>query len=388
MPKKAPLALEISKCIVHGGTPHEKERWLLWSRKHYTGKRVQQYFVTRDSAVEERDRLLAQHAAQGAEADKLTGAERADAAAAIKILAGRASLVDAAKTWERNEKSTAGHKTVDEVIPLHLERLKKKGNTAKYIRAQRWSLELFSRSKGASGISFGSRNIAEILPAEIEGWLHAQGWEGQNLRNYARDVSMLFNHAINFENLMTWNPVKGVTKPKFRQKAPDILTIAETLRLLKLAPDWDLLAMVAIGLFAGIRVEELLKLRWEWFYWSEKEIRLPGWVKANKITKTGQPRNVDIYPVLLAWIKNPPKRGLVTAIKGIRRRREALIAAATITGKRNFLRHSFASHHAAMFRDPGALQHLLGQQTPSVLYKYYVQAVPGAEAKRYFALKP
>ena len=56
--------------------------------------------------------------------------------------------------------------------------------------------------------------------------------------------------------------------------------------------------------------------------------------------------------------------------------------------KRNALRHSFASYHAAKHRNPGALQMLLGQETPSIMFRHYIAAVSKREADIFFNLRP
>lgn len=386
MPKKAPLPLEISKCTVHQGTKHEKDRWLLWSRKSYSGKRVQRYFVTKEAAEKVQEELLAQNAARGAAADELSSADRVDAANALKILNRRASLEDAAKAWEEHKAPKHQSVKISEVISEHLANLKRRDNQKSYLRAQEYSLGVFARGHGRSETPFAERDIKEIAWQDLDAWLHNQGWAALNLRNYARDVSMLFNFAVRRE-LINRNPMKGVTKPKLDTKDPDILSVPQSLALLELSPKWNLRPFIAVGLFAGVRVDELMNLRWEWFAWGQNEIRLPGKFDGRKVTKTGRSRNVTIFPALKAWLRNPPKKGRVVDRRGIRRRREALAKAAEIPKKRNPLRHTYASHHAALFRDPGQLQIELGQNTPSVLFTHYIQAVPKAEAKAFFALR-
>jgi integrase/recombinase XerD len=151
--------------------------------------------------------------------------------------------------------------------------------------------------------------------------------------------------------------------------------------------------MYALCLFSGIRIEEIAKVRWEWIVWGEGEIRLPGFYvcedqKTVRITKNGQPRNIPISKALKAWIPKRGEGGLVVYPKNLRKRREAVAEAAGVAGKRNALRHSFASYHAAKHRDPGLLQMILGHETSSVMFRHYITAVKGADAKRFFALRP
>jgi len=125
-------------------------------------------------------------------------------------------------------------------------------------------------------------------------------------------------------------------------------------------------------------------MRWEMVDWPEREIRLPG-----SITKTGNPRNIDVIDALRAWIgDNPPTEGKIVAPSKLYFRRKELFRLAEVPRKRNALRHSFASYHAANFRDPGGLQIQLGQQSPSVLFKHYIAATRKSDAETFFNLRP
>ena len=146
----------------------------------------------------------------------------------------------------------------------------------------------------------------------------------------------------------------------------------------------NLLPMYSLGFFSGIRIEEIERMRWEMIDWSEGEIRLPA-----TITKTRRPRTVEILPALRVAIEaDAVTSGEIVSPVNLRLRREELLRLAGVKAKRNGLRHSFATYHAAKHRDPGSLQMMLGQQTPSVLFKHYIAAVRRTDAERYFKLVP
>jgi integrase len=131
-------------------------------------------------------------------------------------------------------------------------------------------------------------------------------------------------------------------------------------------------------------MEELERMKWEMVDYEEGELRLPG-----EITKTGAPRNISIDPALKAILALClAKEGNIVSPKNLRLRKERLLKLAKVSSKRNALRHSFSTYHAAKHRNPGALQLILGQETPSVLFKHYIAAVRQADAELYFALRP
>jgi len=206
------------------------------------------------------------------------------------------------------------------------------------------------------------------------------------MRNRLRDLAMFFKWA-KFHGQIAENPCDRIRRPKVARSTPVIFTADEARRLLETAvanPDLQLLPMLAIGLFSGVRIAEIQRMRWEMIDWEEGEIRLPG-----EITKTGNPRNIDIFDALRAWIgANPPKEGKIVSSSKLYFRRKELFRLAGVPRKSNALRHSFASYHAAKFRDPGNLQLLLGQETPSVMFRHYITATRKTDAIAFFGLRP
>lgn len=233
---------------------------------------------------------------------------------------------------------------------------------------------------------FGGVPVASISSSAIEKWFEKKAWQPLNARNYMRDLSMFFRWA-ELRDHAAGNPFDKVKRPHVERKAPEIFTVEEARKLLEAAhqhPELGLLAMYAVGLFSGVRIEELGRMRWEMIDWKEREMRLPG-----EITKTGMPRNIEIMPALRGALEeDAPQAGLLVEPRNLRLRREKLLSLASLTSKRNALRHAFASYHAAKHRDPGLLQMLLGQETPSILFKHYVTATRRSDAERFFELRP
>ena len=54
-----------------------------------------------------------------------------------------------------------------------------------------------------------------------------------------------------------------VNRPSIPEREPGVLTVAQCARLLECAATTDLLPFVVLGLFAGIRANELERLTWD-----------------------------------------------------------------------------------------------------------------------------
>jgi integrase len=82
----------------------------------------------------------------------------------------------------------------------------------------------------------------------------------QSVVNYRAFVHALFEHCLK-RHLVESNPIGAIDKVKLVDKAPEILTPEQLFRLLSAAP-FDLLPLLAIQAFAGLRTEEAMRLDW------------------------------------------------------------------------------------------------------------------------------
>ena len=126
--------------------------------------------------------------------------------------------------------------------------------------------------------------------------------------NYRRVIHNLFSFCVS-QGYAASNPVTQAAKVKVPPAPIGILSVSEAHRLL-LACRQDILPAVAVGLFAGLRREEIARLDW-------KEINLERGhieVKAAK-SKTARRRLVRISANLYAWLA--PHRQLAGPVRPI-----------------------------------------------------------------------
>jgi len=268
-------------------------------------------------------------------------------------------------------------KTLNEVVAAYLEAKAEKNASAGYLRAQRYACGVLQRE-------FGKTEINRITSPDLEAFIRKQRWQPLNRKNYLRDWGMVFRFAVKHE-MLSRNPIDPIERPVVHHETPEIFTVAEARQLLETAESNKLktLPFFAVGLFAGVRVEEMKRMTWDMVDLEERVIKLPG-----TITKTHQPRNVDIAPNLVEWLLLCPKRTGRLAPAGLRARVEATFEQAGIEKKRNALRHSFASYYLVQTDSADKTQLQLGQQTPSVLFKHYRQVLSRREAGFYWKIYP
>jgi integrase len=177
-----------------------------------------------------------------------------------------------------------------------------------------------------------------------------------------------------------------VKKPKLVDKAPEIFSVDELSALLnaaiKIAP--DVLPMLAIGAFAGLRESEIKRLDW-----GDVDLRR-GFVevKAAK-AKTAKRRIIRIQPNLAQWLA--PYSAMSGAVVPVnsRKKLDAVRKAGGLQRwSRNGLRHSYASFRLAATNNAANVASELGHSTSQMLYSTYRELVLPEEAERYWSIRP
>jgi integrase len=189
--------------------------------------------------------------------------------------------------------------------------------------------------------------------------------------------------------------------------APEILTPEEAAELMK-ASRGDVAAFHAIGLFAGLRTEEIERIEWEDIKLSEGHI-IVG-VDTAKKTRSRRRRIVPIQPNLAAWLSRKGiqrKKGPIRQSNFRRRelasreaaadaftkqakngnRRAAKSAAKLAAWPRNVMRHSFVSYRLAATSN-AAQTALESGHRESVLFANYREVVRPDMAAEFFAIMP
>src|SRR5215469_8929426 len=145
---------------------------------------------------------------------------------------------------------------------------------------------------------FGNRPVASITVEELDNWLRNLPLSPKSRANFRANVGVLFSYATK-RRMLDSNPVLHTTKPKLVDNPPGIFTVDELRALLdaatRTAP--DVVPMLTIGAFTGLRDAEVRRLQWS-------EINLQrGFVevKAAK-AKSARRRLVPIQPNLARWL--------------------------------------------------------------------------------------
>jgi integrase len=222
-------------------------------------------------------------------------------------------------------------------------------------------------------------------------------------RNMLRNLSVLFTWAVN-QHHMAENPCLGMTveESTVKKSAVRILSIEEARKLFHLiatgfkveaeerekkswrekfgavsftVPPMDMIPIVSVGCFGGVRPEESARMTWDMVDFKRKHIDLPA-----EITKDGDRRIVDMPDNLIEWLLACRKDSGSLLPTNFRRKRWALCRAmGWEEWPDDILRHSYGSYHLAKHRNAALTAEQMGHKNARMLYAHYREVVKDAD---------
>ncbi len=195
----------------------------------------------------------------------------------------------------------------------------------------------------------------------------------QNLHS-RRKARVILHGFFSFCAKRGWlqhNPAAYPDEPRPSEKRIAPLPLADTITLLRTCQRSEFrccAAAVGIMLWAGVRPTEVTRLQWEDIKLQENVLILHP-----QHTKTGGARCVSILPPLAWWLSCFRKEHGPLCPPNWKRRWRLLHRAAGLTPwVPDVLRHSFASFHAAHYRNFEQLQYEMGHRSLQLLRFRYL----------------
>lgn len=247
---------------------------------------------------------------------------------------------------------------------------------------------------------WGEFCLSDIRSVDVESWLGSLKLSNGSRAKVRNIMSALYGHAVRWE-FFDRNPITYVRQSAKRRWTPEVLTADEVKRLLS-ELSGIFRAMVFVAVTTGLRVSELLALRWEDCDFEGSEIRLSrGIVRQHETAMKTEasrkpiPMEQGLADVLTNWRKqcaynqsgdyvfaSIEKEGKQPLWPNSAMDRH-IRPAATRAGiqKRlgwHTLRHTFGTLLKANGEDVATVQSLMRHANVSVTMDRYVQAVTPA----------
>ena len=231
------------------------------------------------------------------------------------------------------------------------------------------------------------RRVRSITAAECAAYIES-AFETPRQRQKARlTLSGVFSTAMK-RGWCSENPVARVEAPRVVEKTVPILTPEEAEQLVAAARKYRggiCLPAVVLMLYAGIRPHEVVRLSWG-------DVDLPGKrvLIAPQHSKTGGARAVTLLPPALRILRQTPLPApqRICPPQWLHHWRQVRSRAGwsrlTHPWQPDICRHTFASYHAAHFRDLPALQLEMGHRSSDLLRTRYLNLPQVQQAKEYW----
>jgi integrase/recombinase XerD len=353
------------------------------------GKRKQVSFTTEKDAQKALDRAKKAQDRLG-ELGRVSASDVAELMLARERL-GSVRIIEAVEFYLANARIVAHPIELPDLIKRFVDYKERLGRGARFREVQ---LRL-----SAFALSVPLKHAHEIVERDVEQWVRGNRWKPKTQNNFLGELSSLFGWAVKHKHALI-NPCLHVERAKLPDVEIEVLTVDECGTLLKRCVQEKkhrpLLAFVALGMFCGIRPEELRRLKWD-------AIDLEGGtvIVAGEKAKSRRRRVVDISPNALEWLRLVPAEtrapGASIVPRSVRDRWWWLRKACGWARSRskvgrpwpqNGLRHTFASMHYAMHQNEALLQVLMGHDSKEQLHRHYRALVTKAEAAKFWSLRP
>jgi integrase len=221
---------------------------------------------------------------------------------------------------------------------------------------------------------FGSRPLGQITRSEIEEiqrQSRAARRPATTNRNLAR-LRRLFNIAVSWD-LLEESPMKNFKQLPENNRRHRYLTVQESERLVQACISPRVRGVVQIALHTGMRMGEILSLRWQDINFSVGLILIPD-------SKNGHPRHIPMDGAVVDLLTNYPHHpgsDLVFAnvdggkFKGIRGGfKNACKRAGLVDLRGHDMRHTFASQWVMAGGDLYLLKEILGHRSIVMTQRY------------------
>lgn len=349
-----------------------------------SGKRQRLFFHTRDDAENFASPLRKDY--RLGKSDRILPPVKARFAVRAFDLLGRKppeELIQAVKAWIAEKDHASKSVTFMEACSTFVTSPSKSHLTEKY----RWHFRNYPKRF----VRIASKLLVEISSSDIEKELSEMTASARNTAS--AHLSSLWSFSIK-RGWAKVNPLRNLERLHVPKPKIHILTAKQLRRLfaatIRLHP--ELVPLIAIEVFAGVRPIESEKIGWDTVDLEDGILTIP-----DPIAKTRIGRHIEMHQTLMDWLKwhrsvGGHTQGRICPHPHMTLRRylrEIRCRAGLNPWHQDVLRHVFASASLASdWRDIGKLCLELGHSSQKMLHRHYARSMKRKDAVAVFSVKP
>ena len=355
--------MQLKKVVNHGHT-----RWRVST--YVAGKRKQRFFSSKKLAVEW-IKLLRVDESCGNFWSEISIEEQRDIISAYKLAASKGLSVYRCLLQTPTQLDLKPLSVLDAILEYQ-EVIKQRSLRPASLKQTQLFLSQLADE-------FGNELVHWVTASLLEKWFQKRNWKRSTIDGVIAKIGPFFSWLVR-EGYIEKSPCCAIQRPINEDNgSPKIFLAKEAAQLLRTALELDppLAKYFAIGLFAGIRPNEIDRLKEEDI--SERYIEITA-----ATAKCRKRRLVNVLPNLKEWLKVSPE----TPLKNKRRRKLAIIKAAGLNWAHDIMRHSYASYHLTQFESADKTALEMGHRDTQMLFRHYRELVTKEEAHAYWAIEP
>jgi integrase len=364
---------------IYETTIRGKRRWVA-DLGRINGRRIRRFHKRKAEAETDVEAHELQRKQAGDVWLGLTASERLEASQVIALARDRGLTIR--KVWDHFVETSkmVEIKSVPLSEAIHLIALSKAGGGCRPIYIQKLKAYLVRFARGREKML-----VSSITKEMLNAWLDNRKVKPVTIKSERRWLSTFLSFCIR-RGWARENFVDSMEEIRIDKVAPKIFTPREAAKILV----WSrrrrpqCLAYLTLGIFAGIRPNELGRLGWDSINMDEGVVIVDA--AASKVRSR---RIIHLHPTALAWLKIAKKMNSAMPM-GEGRKKEMLAAmhkALGIKWHTDIMRHTAASYMVASRVDLAAVSADLGN-SPTILLNHYRQLVAKKDAERFWNLKP
>lgn len=242
---------------------------------------------------------------------------------------------------------------------------------------------------------YGNRTLRSITRSELEQLIFKPGQAADTNNGNRRVLHALFAWCVD-QDFAQANLVSKITTTARDDKEPEIMTVAEVKTFIKAAmtlKDGRMLPCTVLGLFMGLRPEEIARLEWKHVDLEQKLIRIQG-----DVAKMRHRRVIDIPENVISWLQQCTGKPIMPT--NIRKDWDRI---RRLTGYRgsfqrkgdenlkfwppDVIRHTAVSYHLAYGKDENDTASWAGN-SPTTIHTHYRGLVNPQDAAAFWSLTP
>jgi integrase len=223
----------------------------------------------------------------------------------------------------------------------------------------------------------------EVTGPDVDAWLRSLNISPVTRNAMLRCIKVLFSFAKAQNYLPSEKATAVELMQQVRVKLDDVVLFTpEQMTTLLHNASPELVPILAIGAFAGIRMAELNRLDWSAVDLERGFIE----IRAGQ-AKTASRRVIPISDNLAAWLAPMKRKGKIVRTPDLQTFVPALARALKIDWPRNVLRDSFISYRIAIVQSADQVA-LEAGNSPSIIFKHYRELTTPNVAEKWFSILP